>query len=70
MIFAGLLEHSDKRMYGGVFGPGSLLADKQAFRADVTEGWRHRCGQSGDRESPVRAIEVGAEKCHTHMECA
>lgn len=37
MIFGGFLEHFDNQIYGGVFEPGSPLADKQGFRADVLE---------------------------------
>jgi len=35
MIFGGFLEHFDNQIYGGVFEPGSPLADKQGFRTDV-----------------------------------
>lgn len=35
MIFGGFLEHFDNQIYGGVFAPGSPLADKQGFRTDV-----------------------------------
>lgn len=35
MIFGGFLEHFDNQIYGGVFDPGSPLADKQGFRTDV-----------------------------------
>jgi len=35
MIFGGFLEHFDNQIYGGVFEPGSPLADKQGFRKDV-----------------------------------
>lgn len=35
MIFGGFLEHFDNQVYGGVFEPGSPLADKQGFRTDV-----------------------------------
>jgi alpha-N-arabinofuranosidase len=37
MIFGGFLEHFDNQIYGGVFEPGSPLADKQGFRTDVIE---------------------------------
>ncbi len=37
MIFGGFLEHFDNQIYGGVFEPGSPLADKQGFRKDVLE---------------------------------
>ncbi len=35
MIFGGFLEHFDNQVYGGVFEPGSPLADEQGFRLDV-----------------------------------
>jgi alpha-N-arabinofuranosidase len=35
MIFGGFLEHFDNQIYGGVFEPGSPLADPQGFRRDV-----------------------------------
>ncbi len=35
MIFGGFLEHFDNQIYGGVFEPGSPLADEQGFRLDV-----------------------------------
>jgi len=35
MIFGGFLEHFDHQIYGGVFEPGSPLADRQGFRRDV-----------------------------------
>jgi alpha-L-arabinofuranosidase len=34
-IFGGFLEHFDHQVYGGVFEPGSPLADKNGFRRDV-----------------------------------
>jgi alpha-L-arabinofuranosidase len=37
MIFGGFLEHFDNQIYGGIFEPGSLLADKSGFRIDVLE---------------------------------
>ena len=37
MIFGGFLEHFDNQIYGGVFEPGSALADEQGFRLDVIE---------------------------------
>lgn len=40
MIFGGLLEHFDNQIYGGVFDPGSPLADKQGFRTDVIAALR------------------------------
>lgn len=35
MIFGGFLEHFDNQIYGGIFEPGSSLADNQGFRTDV-----------------------------------
>ena len=35
MIFGGFLEHFDNQIYGGIFEPGSPLADQQGFRTDV-----------------------------------
>lgn len=35
MIYGGFLEHFDNQIYGGVFEPGSPLADKAGFRTDV-----------------------------------
>ena len=37
MIFGGFLEHFDHQVYGGVFDPGSPLADETGFRKDVIE---------------------------------
>lgn len=37
MIFGGFLEHFDNQVYGGVFEPGSPLADEDGFRVDVLE---------------------------------
>jgi alpha-N-arabinofuranosidase len=37
MIFAGFLEHFGRQIYGGVFEPGSPLADEKGFRLDVIE---------------------------------
>jgi alpha-L-arabinofuranosidase len=37
MIFGGFLEHFGRQVYGGVFEPGSPLADKKGFRLDVIE---------------------------------
>jgi alpha-N-arabinofuranosidase len=37
MIFGGFLEHFGKQIYGGVFEPGSPLADQSGFRLDVIE---------------------------------
>jgi alpha-N-arabinofuranosidase len=35
MIFGGFLEHFHTEIYGGVFEPGSPLADERGFRMDV-----------------------------------
>ena len=35
MIFGGFIEHFDNQVYGGVFEPGSPLANRQGFRRDV-----------------------------------
>ncbi len=35
MIFGGFLEHFDHQVYGGVFDPGSPLANEKGFRRDV-----------------------------------
>jgi alpha-N-arabinofuranosidase len=35
MIFGGFLEHFDDQVYGGVYDPGSPLADEKGFRRDV-----------------------------------
>lgn len=35
MIFGGFLEHFGHQIYGGVFDPGSPLADEHGFRRDV-----------------------------------
>lgn len=40
MIFGGFLEHFDNQVYGGVFEPGSPLADDAGFRKDVLEAIR------------------------------
>jgi len=37
MIFGGFLEHFGRQVYGGVFEPGSPLADEKGFRKDVIE---------------------------------
>jgi alpha-N-arabinofuranosidase len=37
MIFGGFLEHFGRQVYGGVFEPGSPLADEKGFRLDVIE---------------------------------
>jgi len=40
MIFGGFLEHFDNQIYGGVFEPGSPLADAQGFRTDVIAAFK------------------------------
>jgi alpha-L-arabinofuranosidase len=40
MIFGQFLEHFHRQVYGGVFEPGSPLADKNGFRTDVIEALR------------------------------
>ena len=37
MIFGGFLEHFGRQIYGGVFEPGSPLANEKGFRLDVIE---------------------------------
>lgn len=37
MIFGGFIEHFNRQIYGGVYDPGSPLADKEGFRTDVIE---------------------------------
>ena len=40
MIFGGFLEHFDNQIYGGIFEPGSPLADSKGFRRDVIAALR------------------------------
>lgn len=40
MIFGQFLEHFHRQVYGGVFEPGSPLADKNGFRRDVVDALR------------------------------
>ncbi len=40
MIFGQFLEHFHRQVYGGVFEPGSPLADADGFRVDVIEALR------------------------------
>jgi len=40
MIYGGFLEHFGRQIYGGVFEPGSPLADKNGFRQDVMAALR------------------------------
>jgi alpha-N-arabinofuranosidase len=37
MVFGGFIEHFSKQIYGGIFEPGSSLADQKGFRLDVIE---------------------------------
>ena len=37
MIFGGFIEHFHRQVYGGIFEPGSELADRQGFRTDVID---------------------------------
>lgn len=37
MLFGGFLEHFHRQIYGGIFEPGSPLADAKGFRKDVIE---------------------------------
>ena len=47
MIFGGFLEHFGRQVYGGVFEPGSPLADEDGFREDVlaAAGGKKGCSQ-------------------------
>ena len=40
MVFGQFLEHFHRQVYGGVFDPGSPLADKNGFRLDVIAALR------------------------------
>jgi alpha-N-arabinofuranosidase len=40
MLFGQFLEHFHRQVYGGVFAPGSPLADERGFRVDVIEALR------------------------------
>ena len=40
MIFGQFLEHFHRQVYGGVYDPGSRLADENGFRRDVIEALR------------------------------
>ncbi len=40
MIFGHFLEHFHRQVYGGVYDPGSPLADENGFRRDVIEALR------------------------------
>ena len=37
MIFGGFIEHFGRQIYGGIFEPGSPMADERGFRHDVIE---------------------------------
>jgi alpha-N-arabinofuranosidase len=39
-IFGGFIEHLGRCIYGGIFEPGSPLADAQGFRRDVLDAVR------------------------------
>ena len=64
MIFGGFLEHFGRQVYGGVFEPGSPLADEDGFREDVIAAlqelkapivrWPGGCYVSGSRPSRRR----------------
>jgi len=40
MLFGGFIEHFHRQIYGGLFEPGSPLADENGFRRDVIEAMR------------------------------
>ena len=40
MIFGQFIEHFYRQIYGGIFDPGSLLADADGYRKDVVEALR------------------------------
>jgi len=40
MIFGGFIEHFHRQIYGGLFEPGSPLADEKGFRKDVIEAMK------------------------------
>jgi alpha-N-arabinofuranosidase len=40
MIFGQFIEHFHRQIYGGIFEPGSPLADKRGFRVDAIEALR------------------------------
>jgi alpha-N-arabinofuranosidase len=37
LLFSGFLEHFHRQIYGGIYEPGSPLADARGFRKDVIE---------------------------------
>ncbi len=39
-LFGGFIEHFDRQVYGGIFEPGSPLADERGFRTDVIAALR------------------------------
>ena len=43
MVFGQFLEHFHRQVYGGVFEPGSPLADEEGLRSDVIEALRELC---------------------------
>ncbi len=40
MLFGGFIEHFHRQVYGGIFDPGSRLADARGFRLDVIRALR------------------------------
>jgi len=40
MLFGGFIEHFHRQIYGGLFEPGSPLADENGFRKDVIEAMK------------------------------
>jgi alpha-L-arabinofuranosidase len=40
MILGGFIEHFNRQIYGGLYEPGSPLADKKGFRKDVIEAMK------------------------------
>ena len=56
-IFGHFLEHFHRQIYGGVYDPGSHLADKNGFRRDVIEALR----QDQDTGHPLarRLLRLG-----------
>jgi alpha-L-arabinofuranosidase len=39
-LFGGFAEHLGRCIYGGIYEPGSPLADKDGFRSDVLDALR------------------------------
>lgn len=42
LLFGGFAEHLGRCIYGGIFEPGSPLADERGFRTDVLAALRER----------------------------